>query len=62
MNEEASRIYGYTLISKANSKFFQQKFNYIVTSCSIVWMQIPTCLSNIIVFLGLPRKPLGPIS
>ena len=26
MNDEASRIYGYTFISNANSKFFQQKF------------------------------------
>ena len=26
MNNEASRIYGYTFISKVNSNFFQQKF------------------------------------
>ena len=26
MNDEVSRIYGYTFISKANSKFFRQKF------------------------------------
>ena len=26
MNDKASRIYGYNFISKANSKFFQQKF------------------------------------
>ena len=26
MNDEASRIYEYTSISKANSKFFQQEF------------------------------------
>ena len=26
MNDEASRIYGYTFISNVNSKFFQQKF------------------------------------
>ena len=26
MNNEVSRICGYTFISKANSKFFQQKF------------------------------------
>ena len=26
MNDEASRIYGYTFISNANAEFFQQKF------------------------------------
>ena len=28
MNDEASKIYGYTFISKANSKFFQYKFTF----------------------------------
>ena len=26
MNDETSRIYGYTFVSRANSKFFQLKF------------------------------------
>lgn len=34
MNDEASSIYGYTFISKGNSKFFQTKFTLSQAACA----------------------------
>ena len=58
MNDEASSIYGYMLISKANDKTLH---------CHeiLVRMQIPKVLSarhavNVVVFFGLPRKLFMP--
>ena len=52
MKDEASRIYGYTFISKAISKFrLSTKVYIIICHELLVWMQIPTvlCLRHAVV-------------
>ena len=52
MKDEASRIYGYTFISKAISKFrLSTKVYIIICHELLMWMQIPTvlCLRHAVV-------------
>ena len=60
MTDEASRIDGHMIISKANSKFFQKRLHCYEV---LVQMQIPRvlCLRHAVVFFCLPRQLLGPI-
>ena len=50
MNNEVSRIYGYTFNSKANSKFFRQKFSDFVTRCSCGCKSLVLSLRDAVVF------------
>ena len=51
MNNEVSRIYGYTFNSKANSKFFRQKFSDFVTRCSCGCKSLESeCFVDAVVF------------
>ena len=54
MNDEASRIFEYRFISKANSKFFQQEFTL---SRAARALEIPKVLrfKHAVVFLFLSR-------
>ena len=53
MNDEVSRIYRYTFIGKANSKFFLRKVCIVTRcSCQCKLLQIPKvlCLRHAVVF------------
>ena len=60
MTDEASRIDGHMIISKANSKFFKKSLHCYEL---LVRIQIPRvlCLKHAVVLFCLPRQLLGPI-
>ena len=59
MNDEVSRIYGYTLAKQIQSSFDKSLHCHEM----LVRMQIPRvlCLRHAVVFFCLPRTLLGPI-